>query len=284
VCDKSGADRKKFAVLGKTMLDLAIVGAAGRMGRTLLALAHDAAGVRVTAASEHPESDSLGDDAGTLVGGPASGVKLSASLLECVDDFAVAIDFTRPANSLQSLDVCARHGKAIVIGTTGFDEAQKTRLGEYAEQIPVVWAPNMSVGVNLTLQLLALAAQVLGDDYDVEIIEAHHRHKVDAPSGTALRMGEVVAAALGRDLKACAVYGREGQTGERDPQAIGFATLRGGDIVGEHTVMFAGAGERVEITHRAASRSTFALGALRAARWVSGRPAGLYGMQDVLAT
>ncbi|MDH3712782.1 MAG: 4-hydroxy-tetrahydrodipicolinate reductase [Gammaproteobacteria bacterium] len=266
------------------MLELAIIGAAGRMGRTLLEAAHDDADVRVTAASEHPDSDALGSDAGALIGRPESGVKLCASLQECVDDFAVAIDFTRPANSLQSLDICARHGKAIVIGTTGFDETQKTRLGEYAERIPVVWAPNMSVGVNLTLQLLATAAQVLGDGYDVEITEAHHRYKVDAPSGTALRMGEVVAAALGRDLEDCAVYGREGHTGERDAQTIGFATVRGGDIVGEHTVMFAGTGERIEITHRASSRSTFAYGALRAARWVSGRPAGLYGMQDVLAT
>jgi len=264
------------------MLELAIVGAAGRMGRTLLEVASDEAGVRVTAASEHPDSAALGSDTGTLIGRPASGVEVRASLEECVDDYAVAIDFTRPENSLQSLEICARHNKAIVIGTTGLSEAQQSRVAEFAQRIPVVWAPNMSVGVNLTLQLLATAARVLGDDYDVEIVEAHHRHKIDAPSGTALRMGEVVADALGRDLKECAVYGREGQTGERDGQTIGFATLRGGDIVGEHTVMFAGVGERVEITHRASSRSTFANGALRAARWLSSRPAGLYSMRDVL--
>lgn len=252
------------------------------MGRELLAAVHETPGVRVTAATEHPDSDALGSDAGELIGQPASGVALCASLRDCSQDFGVAIDFTRPDNTLLSLAVCAEQNRAAVVGTTGFTDAQKQALAQFAERTPVVWAPNMSVGVNLTLQLLATAARVLGDDYDVEIIEAHHRHKVDAPSGTALRMGEVVADALGRDLAASAVYGREGHTGARDPKAIGFATVRGGDIVGEHTVLFAGTGERIEITHRSSSRSTFAQGAVRAAQWVSRQPAGLYGMQDVL--
>ncbi len=253
------------------------------MGHTLLEAACDEPGVTVTAASERPDSDALGMDTGALIGRPASGVQVRASLADCVDDFTVAIDFTQPENSLQSLQLCAAHGKAIVIGTTGFSEAQKKRIEEYAKRVPIVLAPNMSVGVSLTLTLLDTAARVLGDDYDVEILEAHHRHKVDAPSGTALRMGEVVAAAKGRDLASCAVYAREGHTGARDGSTIGFATMRGGDIVGEHTVVFAGTGERIEITHRASNRATFARGALRAARWLSGRRPGLYGMQDVLA-
>lgn len=196
--------------------------------------------------------------------------------------FDVLIDFTRPEGTLAHLEICRKAGRAMVIGTTGFTEAQKQTIREAAKEIPVVFAPNMSVGVNLCLKLLDLAARVLGDEVDIEVIEAHHRHKVDAPSGTALRMGEVVAEALGRDLAQCAVYGREGHTGERERKTIGFETIRAGDIVGEHTVMFAGIGERVEITHKASSRMTFAKGAVRAAAWLKGRSAGLYDMQDVL--
>jgi 4-hydroxy-tetrahydrodipicolinate reductase len=194
----------------------------------------------------------------------------------------VAIDFTRPEGTLALIDACVGAGKALVIGTTGFDEAGKARIAEAAEVVPVVFAANYSVGVTLCLNLLDMAARALGDDYDVEVIEAHHRYKVDAPSGTALAMGEVLAEALGRDLKECAVYGRQGHTGERDRKTIGFETIRGGDIVGDHTVLFAGLGERVEITHKASSRMTFARGAVRAAEWTLQRPAGLYDMRDVL--
>jgi len=183
---------------------------------------------------------------------------------------------------MEYLDVCRRSGKSIVIGTTGFNEQQKALISVVAREIPIVMAPNMSVGVNLSLKLLEMTAKVIGDYTDIEVIEAHHRHKVDAPSGTALRMGEVVAATLGRDLKDCAVYGREGDTGERERKTIGFSTIRAGDIVGEHTVMFADEGERLEITHKASSRMTFAKGAVRAASWLRNKPAGLYDMQDVL--
>ncbi|OOG23344.1 4-hydroxy-tetrahydrodipicolinate reductase, partial [Thioalkalivibrio denitrificans] len=210
------------------------------------------------------------------------GVAVTDDPAALTDAFDVLIDFTRPEGTLAHLEICRKAGRAMVIGTTGFSEEQKQVIRDAAKEIPLVFAPNMSVGVNLCLKLLDLAARVLGDDVDIEVIEAHHRHKVDAPSGTALRMGEVVAEALGRDLAACAIYGREGHTGERDPKTIGFETIRAGDIVGEHTVMFAGAGERVEITHKASSRMTFARGAVRAAGWLSGRPAGLYDMQDVL--
>nr|HPQ97867.1 4-hydroxy-tetrahydrodipicolinate reductase [Thiolinea sp.] len=197
-------------------------------------------------------------------------------------DFDVLIDFTRPEPTLVHLDWCVRHGKRMVIGTTGFDEAGKEAIIAAAGQIPVVFAPNMSVGVNLCLKLLDMAARVLGDEVDVEVLEMHHRHKVDAPSGTALRMGEVVAEALGRDLQTCAVYGREGHTGERGRQTIGFATLRGGDVVGEHSVIFAGAGERVEISHKSASRINYANGALRAATWLMSHRNGRFDMLDVL--
>jgi 4-hydroxy-tetrahydrodipicolinate reductase len=199
-----------------------------------------------------------------------------------LDDFDVLIDFTRPEATLAHLAICRGAGKAMVIGTTGFDEDQKAVIREASKDIPVVFAPNMSVGVNLCFKLLELAARVMGDAADIEIIEAHHRHKVDAPSGTALRMGEVVADALGRNLEDCAVYGREGVTGERERETIGFETIRAGDIVGEHTVMFAAEGERVEITHKASSRMTFAGGAVRAAAWLGDRPRGLFDMQDVL--
>jgi 4-hydroxy-tetrahydrodipicolinate reductase len=209
-------------------------------------------------------------------------VAVTADLAKAGDDFDVLIDFTRPEATLANLALCRSAGKRMVIGTTGFSDGQKQQIGEIAQSIALMMAPNMSVGVNLCFKLLEMAARVLGDDVDIEVIEAHHRHKVDAPSGTALRMGEVVAQALGRDLNECAIYGREGQTGERKRNTIGFATVRAGDIVGEHTVMFADIGERVEITHKSSSRATFANGALRAALWLAERKPGLYDMQDVL--
>ncbi|RQW78251.1 MAG: 4-hydroxy-tetrahydrodipicolinate reductase, partial [Methylococcus sp.] len=227
-------------------------------------------------------SPSLDADAGVAAGIAPTGILISADLAAIVDDFDVLIDFTRPEPALAALDLCRSHGKSMVIGTTGFTDAQRASIDQAAQEIPIMLAPNMSVGVNLCLKLLEIAAKVIGDTTDIEIIEAHHRHKVDAPSGTALRMGEVVAEALGRDLKTCAVWGREGHTGERDPKSIGFSVIRAGDIVGEHTVMFADEGERVEITHNASSRMTFAKGAMRAASWLAGKPAGLYDMQDVL--
>jgi len=232
-------------------------------------------------AIERAGSSLVGSDAGELAGIGRLGVTVVDDL-QSAGDFDVLIDFTLPEVTMTNLAVCRARGAAMVIGTTGLTGAQKAGLADAAQDISIVFAPNMSVGVNLCLKLLEMAAKVLGDEVDIEIIEAHHRHKIDAPSGTALRMGEVVANTLGRDLKACAVYGREGRTGERDRKTIGFETIRAGDIVGEHTVMFAGLGERVEITHKASSRMTFASGAVRAAQWLAGRDAGLYDMQDVL--
>jgi len=261
---------------------IAIAGAAGRMGRTLIEAVLQAEDITVTAALEHPDHDLLGNDAGLLAGIGDIGIPLTADLASLTSVFDVLIDFTRPQGTLANLAVCRAAGRRMVIGTTGFSEAEKAQLQSAVKDIGIVFAPNMSVGVNLCLKLLDMAARVLGDEVDIEIVEAHHRHKVDAPSGTALRMGEVVAAALGRDLKDCAVYGREGVTGERDRKTIGFETIRAGDIVGDHTVMFAGIGERIEITHKASSRMTFAKGAVRAAGWLMQRGAGLYDMQDVL--
>jgi 4-hydroxy-tetrahydrodipicolinate reductase len=263
------------------MTTIAITGAGGRMGKTLLEAANTTEGLSVSAAIERVGSSLIDTDAGELAGIGTLGVTVVDSIADA-DEFDVLIDFTRPEVTLANLAVCRQRGSAMVIGTTGFDESQKAVIREASQDIGIVFAPNMSVGVNLCLKLLEMAAKVLGDEVDIEIIEAHHRHKIDAPSGTALRMGEVVADALGRDLKECAVYGREGQTGERDRNTIGFETIRAGDIVGDHTVMFAGLGERVEITHKASSRMTFANGAMRAALWLDGRPAGLYDMQDVL--
>ena len=264
------------------MTRIAITGAAGRMGRHLIEACHVHEVLRVSVALEHPQSSLLGSDVGELAGVGKLGVTIGADLEAVRDDFDVLIDFTRPEVTLANLATCRAAGRAMVIGTTGFSAEQKTQIAAAAVDIPIVFAPNMSVGVNLCLKLLDMAARVLGEDYDIEVIEAHHRHKVDAPSGTALAMGEVVAVALGRDLETCAVYGREGITGERKPGTIGFETIRAGDIVGDHTVLFAGSGERVEITHKASSRMTFARGAARAAAWLQGRPAGLYDMQDVL--
>jgi 4-hydroxy-tetrahydrodipicolinate reductase len=252
------------------------------MGKTLIEALDATEDLQLAAATEQPDSTLIGSDVGELAGMGRRDVMLSHSLTKVVDDFDVVIDFTSPAATLVHLEVCRQHGKAMVIGTTGLDSAQKHKIEDAAADIPIVFAPNMSVGVNLCFRLLQLAAQVMGDDADIEIIEAHHRHKVDAPSGTALRMGEVVAEALGRDLKSVAVYGREGQTGARNRQSIGFETIRAGDVVGEHTVWFATEGERVEIAHKASSRMTFAKGAVRAAAWVAARQPGLHDMQDVL--
>jgi 4-hydroxy-tetrahydrodipicolinate reductase len=264
------------------MTRIAITGAAGRMGRSLIEAVHNTEGLELTVALEHPDSTLLGSDAGELTGLGRLGVALGADLAAVSDEFDVLIDFTRPQPTLANLAICRAAGRRMVVGTTGFSEAQKLEIAAAANDIGIVFAPNMSVGVNLCLKLLDMAARVLGDEVDIEVIEAHHRHKVDAPSGTALRMGEVVAAALGRDLASCAVYGREGNTGERDRRTIGFETIRAGDIVGDHTVLFAGTGERVEITHKASSRMTFANGAVRAAGWLMMHQTGLFDMQDVL--
>ncbi|MGB0846869.1 MAG: 4-hydroxy-tetrahydrodipicolinate reductase [Thiolinea sp.] len=265
------------------MTRIAIVGASGRMGKTLIEACAEHDSLEVTVATEHPHSPLLGADSGALAGVGANGVLLAPSLNAADGDFDVLIDFTRPEPTLQHLQWCIEHNKKIVIGTTGFDDEGKAAISAAAEKIGVVFAPNFSIGVNLTLKLLDTAARVLGDSVDIEIIEAHHRHKVDAPSGTAIKMGEVIADALDRDLKTCAVYGREGHTGERERKTIGFETIRAGDIVGEHTVMFADIGERIEITHKASSRMTFAKGAVRAASWLSQQDSGLYDMPDVLA-
>lgn len=264
------------------MTRIAISGAAGRMGRSLIEACRAVPGLSLAAAIERPGSSVVGADAGEVAGIGRMGVMIADDLAKVGDAFDVLVDFTRPEVSLSYLSHCRAAGKRMVVGTTGFSAEQRQRFEEAGADIAIVVAPNMSVGVNLCFKLLETAARVLGDEVDIEIVEAHHRHKVDAPSGTALRMGEVVAAALGRDLKTCAVYGRQGITGERDRKTIGFATVRAGDIVGDHTVLFAGLGERVEITHKASSRLTFANGALRAALWVMGRSNGLYDMQDVL--
>jgi len=260
----------------------AIPGAAGRMGRNLIDACGRTEGLAVGVATERAGHDLLGSDAGVVAGVGELGVTINDDLSSVVDQFDVLIDFTAPAATLAHLELCRQHGKRIVIGTTGFSDDQKRQIKDASADIGIVFAPNMSVGVNLCLKLLDVAARVLGDEVDIEVIEAHHRHKVDAPSGTALRMGEVVAEALGRKLRDCAVYGREGIIGARDRTSIGFETIRAGDIVGEHTVMFAAEGERVEISHKASSRMTFASGAARAAAWLMSRPAGLYDMQDVL--
>ena len=264
------------------MQRIAVMGAAGRMGKTLIEAVRQASDTTLGAAIDRPDSSLVGADVGELAGVGKIGLILQGDLQAVLDQFDVLIDFTHPSVTLKNLEVCRRSGKAMVIGTTGFSVEEKQLLEAAAKDIPIVFAANYSVGVNLCLKLLDTAARVLGDEVDIEIIEAHHRHKVDAPSGTALRMGEVVAQALGRDLQKVAVYGREGQTGARARDTIGFATVRAGDVVGDHTVLFAAEGERVEITHKASSRMTFAKGAVRAAIWLKGAQAGLYDMQDVL--
>ena len=260
---------------------VAVAGASGRMGRMLIEALGAADDMQLAGALDVAQAPAIGQDASAFLG-RASGILIDADLRRGLSGAQVLIDFTRPEGTLTHLSACRELGVNVVIGTTGFTDAQKALIAEQAQHIAIVMAPNMSVGVNVMLKLLDVAARALSQGYDIEIIEAHHRHKVDAPSGTALKMGEVVAAALGRDLKDCAVYGREGVTGERDPSTIGFATVRGGDIVGDHTVLFAGTGERIEITHKASSRATFAQGALRAARFLAGRDRGLFDMNDVL--
>ena len=263
-------------------LNIAVAGASGRMGRMLIEAIGADPDMQLSGALDLAGSPAVGSDAAAFSGRPA-GVAIAAELALGLAGAAVLIDFTRPEGTLAHLAYCAEHGIKMVIGTTGFDAAGKAAIRAAAERTAIVFAPNMSVGVNVTLRLLEMAARSLSEGYDIEIIEAHHRHKVDAPSGTALQMGEVMAAALGRDLKDCAVYGREGVTGERDPATIGFAAVRGGDIVGDHTVLFAGTGERIEISHKSSSRVSYANGALRAARFLADKPCGLYDMQDVLA-
>lgn len=264
------------------MTRIAISGAGGRMGRALVQAVVAAEGATLTAAIERPDSSLLGTDAGELAGVGALGVKVTDDLAAVTQDFDVLVDFTAPAATLAHIAICRKAGKKIVIGTTGLDEGQKSVLKSAANEIGVIYSGNYSIGVNVTLRLLELAAKTFGDTVDVEIIEAHHRHKVDAPSGTALMMGEAVAGALNRDLGKVAVFGRHGHTGARERESIGFQAIRGGDIVGDHNVMFIGDGERVEIRHVATSRLNFANGAVRAACWVAARPLGLYDMRDVL--
>ncbi len=262
---------------------IAINGAAGRMGRCLIQAVEQTEGLQLSAAIDRADSSLLGADAGELAGVGKLGVAISSDVASATTHSDVIIDFTLPEVTMALVPHCITNQCRLVIGTTGFSVDQKAEIEQASQQVATILAPNMSVGVNLSLKLLDMAARVLGNDVDIEIVEAHHRHKVDAPSGTALRMGEVVADALGRDLKTCAVYGREGRTGERDRNTIGFATVRAGDIVGEHTVIFASEGERVEITHKASSRMTFALGAMRASTWLMAHQTGLYDMQDVLS-
>lgn len=260
---------------------VAVAGASGRMGRMLIEALRDSGDCVLAGALDVPGSPGLGQDAAAFLG-YRSGVRITDDLRAGLQGADVLIDFTRPEGTLAHLQVCAALGVKAVIGTTGFSDAQKADIAALAQNTAVVLAPNMSVGVNVTLKLLEMAAKALATGYDIEIIEAHHRHKVDAPSGTALKMGEVIARALGRDLNDCAVYVREGVTGERDPSSIGFATIRGGDIVGDHTVLFAGTGERIEITHKSSSRATYAQGSLRAVRFLGGHATGLFDMADVL--
>lgn len=264
-----------------SQLKIAVAGASGRMGRMLIETIQNAEDATLAGALDIASAPGLGTDAAAFLGKPA-GVPIEAELSKGLANAQFLIDFTRPEATLKHLEYCAEHGIKMIIGTTGFDGAGKAAIAAAAKKTAIVFAPNMSVGVNVTMKLLEMAAKSFSHGYDIEIIEAHHRHKVDAPSGTALKMGEVIAGALGRDLKDVAVYAREGVTGERDPSSIGFATIRGGDIVGDHTVLFAGIGERIEITHKSSSRVSYALGSLRAARFLADKPTGLYDMQDVL--
>jgi 4-hydroxy-tetrahydrodipicolinate reductase len=262
-------------------LRIAVAGASGRMGQMLIEAISAADDCELAGALDIASSPAIGQDASAFLG-RQSGVPITADLRASLAHAQVLIDFTRPEGTLAHLAVCRELGVKAVIGTTGFSDEQKAQIAAHAKHIAIVMAPNMSVGVNVVMKLLDMAARALNEGYDIEIIEAHHRHKVDAPSGTALKMGEVVAAALGRDLKDCALYAREGVTGERDPSTIGFASVRGGDIVGDHTVLFAGTGERIEITHRSSSRATYAQGSLRAARFLAAHQSGLFDMNSVL--
>jgi 4-hydroxy-tetrahydrodipicolinate reductase len=260
---------------------IAIAGASGRMGRMLIEAVQQADDAQLAGALDVAGSPAVGADATAFLGA-TSGVAITADLRAGLQPASYLIDFTRPEGTMAHLRMCRELGVKLVIGTTGFTDAQKAEIQDAARDIAIVMAPNMAVGVNVVFKLLAQAARALKEGYDIEIIEAHHRHKVDAPSGTALKMGEIVAEGVGRDLKECAIYGREGVTGERDPSTIGFATVRGGDIVGDHTVLFAGIGERIEITHKSSSRATYAQGSLRAVRFLANQPHGLFGMDDVL--
>jgi len=260
---------------------ICVAGATGRMGHMLIEAISAADDCTLSGALDQPACPTIGQDASAFLGKP-SGVQVQSDLDAGLAGAGYLIDFTRPEGTMAHLQACVKRGVNLIIGTTGFTDAQKAEIAEASRQIAIVMAPNMSVGVNVTLKLLQMAAQAMATGYDIEIIEAHHRHKVDAPSGTALKMGEVIAEALGRDLKDCAVYAREGVTGERDPSSIGFATIRGGDIVGDHTVLFAGTGERIEVTHKSSSRATYAQGSLRAVRFLAGKQSGLYDMFDVL--
>ncbi len=264
-----------------SMHAIAVAGASGRMGHMLIDAIAQSTDCKLSGALDVPGSPGIGLDAAGFSGQP-SGVLIDADIRQGLKNARVLIDFTRPEGTMAHLAVCREMGVKLVIGTTGFSDAQKLEIAEAAKTIAIVMAPNMSVGVNVTLKLLEMAAKALSTGYDIEIIETHHRHKIDAPSGTALKMGEVVAKALGRDLKGHAVFAREGITGARDPLAIGFSAIRGGDIVGDHTVMFAGIGERIEITHKSSTREGYAQGSLRAARFLADKPAGLYDMFDVL--
>ncbi|TFZ01772.1 4-hydroxy-tetrahydrodipicolinate reductase [Ramlibacter humi] len=260
---------------------VAVAGATGRMGHMLIEAIRASDDCQLAGALDVPSSPAIGNDAAAFLG-IASGVPVVSDIRQGLAKAKVLIDFTRPEGTMAHLAVCRELGVNAVVGTTGLSGEQKAKIAEYAQDVAIMLAPNMSVGVNVTLKLLEMAAKALSTGYDIEIIEAHHRHKVDAPSGTALKMGEVIAAALGRDLDHCAVYAREGVTGERDPSTIGFSAIRGGDIVGDHTVLFAGTGERIEITHKSASRATYAQGSLRAVRFLAGQRRGLFDMFDVL--
>ena len=262
-------------------LRIAVAGAGGRMGRMLIEAVAASDDLQLAGALDMAGSPALGQDAGAFLGRDL-GVAITSDIAAGLANAQVLIDFTRPQGTLAHLDACRAHGVKAVIGTTGFTPAQKALIAAHAQHIAIVMAPNMSVGVNVVLRLLDMAARALDHGYDIEVIEAHHRHKVDAPSGTALEMGRVLAQALGRDLEACAVHARHGVTGERDPSTIGFSSIRGGDIVGDHTVLFAGDGERIEITHRSSSRANYAQGSLRAARFLADRASGLFGMDAVL--
>jgi 4-hydroxy-tetrahydrodipicolinate reductase len=264
-----------------SQLKIAVAGASGRMGRMLIEAIQNAPDTTLAGALDRAGSAAIGTDAAAFLGKPA-GVLVESDFDKGLANADFLIDFTRPEGTLAHAEYCAARGIKMIIGTTGFEDAGKAAIAAAAQKTAIVFAPNMSVGVNVTLKLLEMAAKNFSEGYDIEIIEAHHRHKVDAPSGTALKMGEVIAGAIGRDLKECAVYAREGVTGERDPSTIGFATIRGGDIVGDHTVLFAGIGERIEISHKSSSRASYASGSLRAARFLADRKTGLYDMYDVL--
>ncbi|WP_106182966.1 4-hydroxy-tetrahydrodipicolinate reductase [Candidatus Pandoraea novymonadis] len=262
-------------------MKIAIAGASGRMGRMLIETVLTANDAKLVGALDRPNSSAIGEDAGAFLG-QKTGITVTGDVDVALRQAEFLIDFTRPDGTLTHLPVAEKYGVKMIIGTTGFSEKQKERLQETGKNLALVFAPNMSIGVNATFKLLEVAAKILNNSYDIEIVEAHHRHKVDAPSGTALHMGEVVANALGRDLKTCAVYSREGITGERASSTIGFSTIRGGDIIGDHTVLFAGLGERIEITHKSSSRLSYAQGSLYAARFLATRSVGVFDMQDVL--